>query len=84
MLVRLGSLARPGDDLIGLNARILEPLAVLGEQRVGFLTRLLGVLDRVIDHLDALVERVADRREGELVEHDQGHAESEQRPDHQP
>ena len=42
VLVRLGRLARPLDDLIGLRARLLQALAVFGQQLVGLLARALG------------------------------------------
>ena len=83
-LERLGVLARAQHDVVRLRAGLLEPLAVLGEQRLGLLLRLLGRDDRVLDDLGALVERVLDRRERELVQHPERHEEGEERPDHEP
>ena len=80
----LGRLARAGDDVVGLLARLLQPLAVLGEQLVGLLALLLGGLDVLPDRVRALLERLADPREGELPEHEHRDPEQDQRPDHQP
>ena len=44
----------------------------------------LGGVDRVLDRLLALVERLGDAREGDLPEDEQRDAEDDQRPDHQP
>jgi hypothetical protein len=83
-LVDLGRLARAGDDLLGLHAGLLEALAVLGQQLLGLRLGALRRIDRVLDGLLALVERVADGRERELPQHEQGDAERQQRPDHDP
>ena len=81
----LGRLARAGDDLVGLRARLAQALAVLGEQLVGLGSRALGAcsIDSSIALL-ALVERLLDAREGDLRRIRKRDQEGEQRPDHQP
>ena len=44
----------------------------------------LGGVDRLLDRLAPLVERLRDAREGELAQEEQRDAERDQRPDHQP
>ena len=51
VLVRLGRLAGALHDLFGLRARLLQALAVFGEQLVGLLARALGRVDRFFDRL---------------------------------
>ena len=58
LLVRLAGLARTADDLVGLDARFGEPLAVLGQDLVGLLAQLLGRVDRIRDRLGTRVERL--------------------------
>ena len=58
--MRLAGLARAGDDVVGLAARLGEPLAVLLEQLLGLLADALGGLDRLLDRLLALVQRLGD------------------------
>ena len=72
-----------GDDLVGLRAGVLEPLAVLLEQLLGLLLGPLGGVDRLLDRALALVERLGDPR-GRALEHEHRGDEDEQRPDHQP
>ena len=48
------------------------------------LARALGGVDRLLDRLLALVQRLRDAREGELAEDVHREAEDDQRPDHQP
>ena len=67
-LVDLAGLARAGDDLVGLRARLAQPLAVLGEQLVGLGPRALGGVDRLLDRVLALVERLGDARERALAQ----------------
>src|SRR3954447_21956398 len=83
LLGRLGRAAGPRDDLVRLAARVGEPLAVLAQQLVGLLAHLRGVVDRFLDRVLALVERLADARERDLGKQPEREAEDEQRPDHQ-
>ncbi len=78
-----GGLASALDDLVRLRAGLLQPLAVLGEDLIGFRAGALGRVDRVFDRLLTATERFADAREGELGEQEHGCAEDEQRPHHQ-
>ena len=84
-LVRLAGLARAGDDLVGLVARLGEPLAVLGEQLLG-----LGLRVRSAASIDSsiafwrLSSASAMRGNANFAEDAQRDAEDEQRPDHQP
>ena len=84
VLVRLGRLPRALDDLVGLRPRLLQALAVLGQDLIGFRARALGRVDRLFDRLLAAPEGFADAWEGELGEQEHRDAEDEQRPDHQP
>ncbi len=65
VLVRLGGLARALHDLVGLRARLLQALAVFGEQLLGLRARALGRVDRLFDRLLAPFQRLADARERE-------------------
>ena len=56
-LVDLARLAGAIDDLLRLPASLLEPLAVLGQDLVGLLADLLGVVDRLLDRVLTAVER---------------------------
>ena len=67
-LLLLAGLAGAGDDVVGLLARGRQALAVLRQQLVGLPARALGRVDRVLDRLLALVERLGDARERDLVE----------------
>src|SRR5215210_2207629 len=80
----LTRLARAGDDVLGLLARLAQAGAVLLEQLVGLLLGALRGLDRFLDRHAAPVERLGDPRERELVQEVERDAEREQRPDHQP
>jgi hypothetical protein len=80
----VGRLARAGDDVLGLLARLLQPLAVLVQQLVGLNAHALRVLDRLLDRKAPLVERLRDPRERQPAEDEQRDPERDQRPDHQP
>jgi hypothetical protein len=84
VLVGVSRLARAGDDVVGLLTGLLQPRAVLLEELVGLALGLGGPLDRLVDGLAPLVQRLRDAREGELVEQEQRDPKSQQRPDHQP
>src|SRR6202042_3850814 len=66
-LVPVRRLPGPGDDLVGLAACLLEPLAVVGEELFGLLARLLGGVDRLVDLPRAGVERVTQPRVDSLA-----------------
>jgi len=66
-LVGLGGAPRAGDDLVRLTAGVLEPLTVVGQQLIGFLTGLVGGVDRLVDPVGAVVQRIADAREHGLA-----------------
>src|SRR5512132_1933225 len=57
-LADLAGLARAGDDLVGLRARLPQARAVLLEQGGGLALGALGRLDRLLDRALALVERL--------------------------
>jgi hypothetical protein len=84
LLEALRRLARAGDDLLGLLARLAQALPVFLEQLVGLVPRALGGVDRLVDRLAPAVERLADAREREPLQQEQREAERDQRPDHQP
>src|SRR5215218_1593863 len=82
--VRVGRLARAGDDVLRLLTGLLEPGAVLLEQLVGLDLGPRRSVDRLLDRQTAAVECLADQREGELAQDQQRDAERDQRPEHQP
>src|SRR5215211_2403037 len=84
LALRVGILARPHDDVLGLLARLLQPRPVLLEQLVRLAPGALGGVDRVRDRLGAAVERLPDPREGDSVKQVERDAERDQRPDHEP
>src|SRR6185437_7056801 len=77
-------LARAADDVVRLLAGLAQARAVLLEQLVGLHARALRRLDRVLDRLAAPVEELSDPRESQALQQEQGEAERDQRPDHQP
>jgi hypothetical protein len=83
-LAHLAGLARAGDDLLGLGARLAQPGAVLLEQRGRIGTRALRRLDRLLDRPLALLERLGDGGPRVLAQDEERHQEGEERPDHQP
>jgi len=64
--------------------RVGQPLAVFGEQLVGLEARALRRVDRVLDRVLTLVQRLGDPRERVLPQDPQRDPEQEQGPDHQP
>ena len=66
-----------------LPARLLEALAVFGQQLIGLRAGALGGVDRVLDRLLAPVQRFGDAWEGVLLQREHREAEQQQRPDHQ-
>src|SRR5437660_10708429 len=62
-LHRLGHLARLGEDLLGLVARLSDQRAVLLEQPPRLVARVVGLLERLPDAVAALVDRLLDRPE---------------------
>ena len=83
-LVRLGRVARALHDLLGLRARLLQPLAVFGEDLIRLLAGVLGRVDVALDLLHARVESLAYQRENPLAQDVQRDREHHDRPDHQP
>jgi hypothetical protein len=82
--VGLGRTAGAGDDLVGLATRVREPLAVLAQQLVGLDLGALRVVDRVLDRLLALVERLTDTRERDLPQDEQRECKDHEGPEHEP
>ena len=83
LALRVGDLARLGEDLPRLALRLADQLLVLLEQPARLGARVLGLLDRGADALAALVDRLLDRAERELPQHEEGDREADERPDHQ-
>ncbi len=72
-----------GEDLLGLALRLPDQGAVLLEQLASLVAGAVGLLDRHADLLAAVVDRLLDRAEGVLPEHEERDREGDQRPDHQ-
>ena len=82
---RVGGLAGPGDDVVGLLAGLAQALAVLVEQLVGLLARCFSdasMFSRIA--LARFSSASPIRGNADLREHEHRHPEGEQRPDHQP
>ena len=83
LALRVADLAGLGEDRPGLALRLADQLLVLLEQPPGLGACVLGLLDRGADALPALVDRLLDRAERELPQHEEGDREADERPDHQ-
>ena len=83
LALRLGDLARLGEDLPRLALGLADQLLVLLEQPAGLGARVLRLLDRGADALAALVDRLLDRAERELPQDEERDREADERPDHQ-
>ena len=82
--LRVGLLARLGEDLLGVGLRLADQLPVLLEEFARFLAGAVGLLDRLANALAPVVDRLLDRAEGEPLQHEEGDQEADDRPDHQP
>jgi hypothetical protein len=82
--VALGGPAGTGDDVLRLLTRLLEALAILGEQAVRLSLRPLGGVDRLLDRALADVELLLDPREHVAAQDPERYPERQQRPDHEP
>ena len=76
---RVGGLARADGDVLGLSRASRSRARYSSSSSSASRLRLLGVLDRLLDRAAALVERLRDAREGELVQQEERRAEREQR-----
>jgi hypothetical protein len=83
VLHRLARLARLGEDRLGLALRLADQLAVLLEQPLRLVARLVGGVDRTPDRLPPLVDHVLDRPERVSLEDEEHDDEEDDRPDHQ-
>src|SRR5262249_43552424 len=80
----VGNAARFGKDLLGLRLRLADQLPVLLEQLPRLFAGPVRLGDRLLDALTACVDRLLDRAERVLAQHEVRDPEADDRPDHQP
>ena len=83
LALRLGDVPGLGEDRLGVGSRLRHQLLVLLEQPAGLFPRLVRLLERQHDPRAPVVDRLLDRLERVALEHEEGHAERDQGPDHQ-
>ena len=82
--VRVGDLARLGEDLLGVVPGLGDQGAVLLDQLVRLGAGVVRLVEGGADLLAPLVDRGLDPAERELLQREEDDAEADDRPDHEP
>ena len=81
--LRIGNLPGLRQDLGRLRARLGQDGPVLLQQVTRLVASVVGFLDRLANPVATRVDRLLDRAERELPEHEERDPERDQRPDHE-